>query len=447
MRAKKQNIDVRELFKNKLENVELIPDVSVSKRLMRKLAIREFLRFNPVQFNIYYLGGLLVAGISTVLILFTGSVQSDKSTELIISREPARIVRTENSIIPEKHAVIHESDKLVEDHSESVKNKVEVRPKNEIIKESVKIGESREGNYIPQAIVKDSFGKKELFVGSSVANSKLQSSYKPEELMFESSITEGCAPLKIRFYNKIADCDSCLWTFGDGGSSNKRNAEWIFDVVGEYKVVFKAFCSNGLLATYSTSITVHPKPSARFEISPEKVIIPDDEIQFLNYSSDAVKYSWDFGDGNTSELFEPIHKYTKFEKYNVKLAVTSEHGCRDSLLVLNAFTGSDYFIDFPNAFIPNPEGPSGGLFSSKSDEASQVFHPGCSGVSDYQLKIFSKLGMLIFESSDINIGWDGYFNGQLCNPGVYIWKVRGKFRNGEPFIRIGDVTLLRNGGY
>ena len=27
------------------------------------------------------------------------------------------------------------------------------------------------------------------------------------------------------------------------------------------------------------------------------------------------------------------------------------------------------------------------------------------------------------------------------NPGVYIWKVRGKFRNGEPFIKMGDVTL------
>ena len=61
------------------------------------------------------------------------------------------------------------------------------------------------------------------------------------------------------------------------------------------------------------------------------------------------------------------------------------------LFVSNAFSGSEYFIDFPNAFIPNAQGPSGGYYSSKSDEAAQVFHPSFSGVSEYQLKIFSKL--------------------------------------------------------
>ena len=31
-----------------------------------------------------------------------------------------------------------------------------------------------------------------------------------------------------------------------------------------------------------------------------------------------------------------------------------------------------------------------------------------------------------------------------ANPGVYIWKVRGNFINGEPFTKMGDVTLLKN---
>lgn len=445
MKSKKQNIDIEKLFKNKLDNAEIIPDASVSKILMRKLAIREFLHFNPVKFNIYYLGGVLVAAISAALIISAGRTLPDNSTELITPQVQSRTVVEENSAIHDEHIVINESDRLVEETDESIKSKIELKQKSVLIENSNKTDETRKNNFVPQAVIKDSFGKNELFSESSLDNA-LQGSHKSEELMFESSVTEGCAPLKIHFFNRIPDCDSCLWTFGDGGSSNNRDAEWIFDVEGEYKVVFKAFCSNGLPLTYSTLITVHPKPSARFEISPEKVIIPDDEIQFLNYSTDAVKYSWDFGDGNTSGLFEPIHRYTKFEKYNVKLVVTSEYGCMDSLIVQNAFSGSNYFIDFPNAFIPNPEGSSGGLFSSKSDEASQVFHPGYSGVSEYQLKIFSKLGVLIFESSDINLGWDGYFKGQLCNPGVYIWKVRGKFNNGEPFIRMGDVTLLRNAG-
>jgi hypothetical protein len=114
------------------------------------------------------------------------------------------------------------------------------------------------------------------------------------------------------------------------------------------------------------------------------------------------------------------------------------------MLIRNAFAGSGCFINFPNAFIPGSDGPSGGFYSSKSDEASQIFHPVSSGVNEFQLKIFSKQGILIFETNDISIGWDGYHKGHLCEPGVYVWKVRGTFTNGEPFVKMGDITLLKN---
>ena len=198
------------------------------------------------------------------------------------------------------------------------------------------------------------------------------------------------------------------------------------------------------MSVSSEIITVHPRPVARFEISPENAIIPDDEIIFHNFSSDAVRFSWDFGDGNNSDLFEPRHKYRKFGTYSVALIVASGYGCSDSLIITDAFSGSGYYIDFPNAFIPNPNGPSNGNYSLKSDENAQVFHPVFTGVSEYQLRIFSRRGILLFESNDINIGWDGYFKGQLCEPGVYIWKVRGNFINGGSFTKMGDVTLLKN---
>ena len=51
-------MSVRELFRRKLESAEVIPDPSVNAKLMRKLARREFIRFNPASFNAYYLGGI-----------------------------------------------------------------------------------------------------------------------------------------------------------------------------------------------------------------------------------------------------------------------------------------------------------------------------------------------------------------------------------------------------
>jgi hypothetical protein len=285
---------------------------------------------------------------------------------------------------------------------------------------------------------------RDLLVASSDKGLQARESRTEEELLFVPSVSDGCAPLKVHFQNRLAEDDSCSWSFGDGGTSSLRDPDWIYDVEGEYKVVLRIYGKDGLIASGSSYISVHPKPVARFEITPDKLVRQDEEVRFQNFSTGADRYSWKFGDGSSSDQFEPVHTYKYFGSYTVSLIAISENGCEDSLTVFNAFSGSAYYIKFPNKFIPGPNGPSGGVYSGKIDEAAQVFHPEYSGVSEYNLKIFSNLGALLFESNDIATGWDGYYRGELADPGVYVWKVRGKFTNGEPFTRMGDVTLIKN---
>jgi PKD repeat protein len=443
VKKKKKDMSVRELFRQKLGNAEIIPDESIRSKLMKAQDKTEFMRFNPGRFNIYYIGAIAGALI-TSLIIFTSrannpgidtpSTLSDKS--LI----PESVIRVEE---PFELTGVKKSDTLIIKVAEAVISRP-VKQRTVTIKSTVQKSNLRDKNIISQTGVTDLFAKKNLFTELSAEKNKLQKGLKTQEVLFEVSATEGCAPLKLSFNSNSNSADSCRWTFGDGGYSNKKNPDWIFDVEGVYKVVLNLYGSDSLKSTSSRIITVYPKPQARFEIYPDKAVLPKDEIRFFNYSTNAIRYDWDFGDGSISDLFEPSHKYFKFGNYNVRLVATSENGCADSLTVMNAYSGSEYFINFPNAFIPNSQGPTGGYYSAKSDEISQVFHPVSSGVTDYQLKIFSRLGILIFESYDVNIGWDGYFKGQLCEPGVYIWKVRGNFRNGETFIKTGDVTLFRN---
>lgn len=366
---------LRELFRYKLENAEIIPDPSVSSKLIHKLAIQEFLRFNPVRFNIYYLGGILVAGIATALILT--SVSGGKAhlpAEEILNEIPAK-GNTANIMIPVKPAITDKTETSDEKNLEPGRNMAVGIQDIGTVRVTDRDSDYRNGYNVTPKAVNNPLIEKRLFTQSSTDNIKLKNNLKSEELLFESSVIEGCAPLKVLFHNKLTEYDSCKWIFGDGGSSGNRDAEWIFDVEGEYNVILKVFGSEGLLATSSRVITVFPKPSARFEISPEKAVLPDDEIHFQNYSANAISCFWNFGDGSSSNLFEPLHRYAKFGNYNISLYVYSEYGCSDSLIVLNAFSGSEYFIEFPNAFIPNPNGPSGGFYSSKSDESAQVFHP------------------------------------------------------------------------
>jgi PKD repeat protein len=440
------NMELEELFRSKLENSELIPGEGVRTNLMRKLARKEFLRFNPSRFNIYYMGGIVAAAVavSAAIILGTGhSASTSKNTS-----QP----------VPDKEVVALTANVQATDSASSLSDKnsqvrqVEIKgnqpvaaqaaPEYRLPESKINIKENVAGN--------NTAGRSDTPLKTDVIMKKLTaenvSGYQLQKktiASFEVSASSGCLPLRVKFSNLSADWDSCRWIFGDGGNSTETDPVWLFDVAGEYKVVLKVYGSGGTESYSEKILNVYHRPRAVFEIEPQAPIIPDDPIRFINYSRDAVKYRWEFGDGIVSEAFEPEHKYSKYGSYNVRLIAWSEHGCSDSLLLTDAFAGSGCFIDFPNAFIPNTDGPSGGYYSTKSDEAAQIFHPVTSGVSEYQLRIFSKTGILIFESNDINTGWDGYHKGQLCETGVYIWKVRGTYKNGEPFVKMGDITLLK----
>jgi PKD repeat protein len=443
LKKEKQNISVRELFRENLGKAEIIPDPLLSTKIMRRVARREFFRFNPARLNIYYIGGLVAVSIATAIILLSGEPESEQSsvytpvtgsgtdTVLVIN-----IGETESVI---KQPIVSPSTYL------STGNKAVITPakKEESVISAESADKTPERVVAMQRIGNNTIPNKNVTSGTSSGMNMLHVSHIYDGTIIEQSAMEGCIPLKIRFQIKTNTYDSCRWTFGDGGYSNEKNPEWIFDDEGEYKVILELYGKDGSMRTCYSSVTVYPKPVARFEIFPEKGVIPDNEINFMNYSLNAIHFIWDFGDGTGSELFEPRHTYTRSGNYNIRLLVSSEYGCSDSLTVTNVFSDSKDRIDFPNAFIPNSQGPSGGYYSSKSDEAAHVFHPGYVDVSAYHLRIYSKVGVLIFESNDIHIGWDGYYKGVLCDPGVYIWKVRGNFRNGESFIRMGDVTLLK----
>jgi len=88
VKTKKQDIDIEELFRRTLGEAEVIPEVATGSNLMRQVARREFIRFNPGRFNIYYLGALIVAGI-TVTVIFTSG--NDNSAQTIPADQPTEI--------------------------------------------------------------------------------------------------------------------------------------------------------------------------------------------------------------------------------------------------------------------------------------------------------------------------------------------------------------------
>ncbi len=109
----------------------------------------------------------------------------------------------------------------------------------------------------------------------------------------------ACGPLTIPFRNTSTYAHSFLWDFDDGTSSTEENPVHTFMQAKEYKISLTATGKRGISIS-SRYIIVYPDPEASFNAYPEEGTRMDQLFKFLNNSTGAVRYKWDFGDGNTS---------------------------------------------------------------------------------------------------------------------------------------------------
>lgn len=253
---------------------------------------------------------------------------------------------------------------------------------------------------------------------------------------------KGCAPLKVEFGLEHQWAEEFLWDFGDGETSTDVEPTHTFTKPGIYYVSVKLKGDGGESTDFKT-VTVHSVPKVNFEVSPRVVMLPDERVKCFNLSEFAHDYTWRFGDGKKSTTRDADHLYTEVGVYDITLVAENNKGCIDSLIMREAVeVKGGGFLKFPNAFIPDINGSNGGEFD-EVDYQNKVFHPRFDGVRTYKLLIYNKSGELIFETDDVNIGWDGYKNGKLCDQGVYVWRAKGKYNNGKQFDMYGDVTLIR----
>ena len=163
--------------------------------------------------------------------------------------------------------------------------------------------------------------------------------------------------------------------------------------------------------TKSDWIWVHPKPIAAFEVDFPVALIEHADITFTNLSEYATTYLWDFGDNKISTEINPIHTFTELGEYNSQLFVESSFGCKDTSDFLIKILPFSVFT--PNAFRPNSDIPENRTFMPVGTGAD---------VSRFYLKIYNRLGQLVFETKTPEHPWDGTTkNGTAAPMGNYVW--------------------------
>ena len=204
--------------------------------------------------------------------------------------------------------------------------------------------------------------------------------------------------------------------------------------------------SSEVLTKKGSSIVVSAKADTQ-KLSSSAIVTTKIETQESISSIKHISPSNQNPEPSTHELATPHPKPKTQNPLNSKLQAPSSKlpdpwPNIDSLFTNNTPTPPQHTIQFPNAFTPNANGPTNGYYTPGIPN-NDVFHPEYKGVMEYHLSIFNRRGELIFESKNINTGWDGYINNRLAAQGVYIWKARGKYSNGKNFIKAGNVMLIK----
>lgn len=226
-----------------------------------------------------------------------------------------------------------------------------------------------------------------------------------------------------------------MWHFGDSTTSVLENPTHSYLAAGNYNVQLTVTSNHGCKTsiTKSNALVIHPLPQPQFTYTPQEISSLYPQVQFLDHSTGAVQWLWNFGDKKgTSVLPSPNYLYTDTGWFHVNLTLTSDFGCVDSSDG-EVYIEPNYSIYFPNSFSPNGDG--------KNDE----FGAQGENISAIDMYIFNRWGEIVYHSNELKKTWKGTMdNGSgACEVGVYVYKVTAADYKNRRKVYTGNVTLIR----
>jgi PKD repeat protein len=154
---------------------------------------------------------------------------------------------------------------------------------------------------------------------------------------------------------------------------------------------------------------------------------------FIPQEDDAKSYSWDFGDGSSSDNMAGAHSYGEEGTFEVTLTVTDEAGNTQK---------STQEIDIVKPVVIRPAN----IFTPNGDSRNDLFDPlhNSSGIDrGLELVVFDQSNGIVF-SSESQFIWNGRTpSGDDCPNATYRFYIKALDNRGNPVEKSGLVRLMR----
>jgi len=239
--------------------------------------------------------------------------------------------------------------------------------------------------------------------------------------------------------NEVCEGESLFVVSSIEGGSGVNTSHWVGpnNFTSNDQILWFNNVTQNMAGTYTLTVTdtINCIESKNMDIIVNKGV----EIAFSDYDTlwvdpgfileagfGAESYYWNTGESTESIIIDSIGNYS--------VQLTSYGDCKSSDTVQILWGGKPFYL--PNAFTPNGDG--------LNDSFRAI--PRYDYVNKYHLSIYNRWGQRVYETMDINKGWDGTYQGCPCMLGAYVYHiVYEEFgqQPGESKVVEGTVVLVR----
>lgn len=197
--------------------------------------------------------------------------------------------------------------------------------------------------------------------------------------------------------------------------------------------VYTAIITGGkcIADTVQMNIEVAPKPS--LEAGDDQTVAKGTQVQLWAASPNPVTYSWI----PSVDSFSCTDCRRPFVTVNANQVVyanaINEFGCFGSDSVVLTIVGCDpEAVYVPNTFTPN------------NDDLNDRLYVRGIGLSKLEyFRVFDRWGRLVYETTNLNEGWDGMINGHNADVATYVYVLKAICSSNAEVLKSGDITLVR----
>lgn len=242
------------------------------------------------------------------------------------------------------------------------------------------------------------------------------------EIIGDSIICEGESIILEVRNNSTATIRSYLWSNSATGQQIEISTPGLYEVV--------ATTDSNCVDVVSSNIELLPFIPI---LGQNDTLICDDSELIIDYSAyeEIAQISW--SDGST----ESIRNFDEPGRYGFRI----NNFCQDIdgfvELSISPFEKTDEPIYVPNAFTPNNDGINDVFKAEKAVEME---------IRSYLFMVFDRWGNKIYESRNIQDGWDGTFQGQEMDPAIFAYHLEAEYficEEPQTITISGDVSLQK----